>query len=180
MVRTHLIIPSFSSQHVERFWTKVNICAPNKCWPWLGYCNRGGYGVCSLQGWHSQAHRIVYRIAKGPVPRGLCVLHHCDNRKCCNPKHLFLGTLADNVRDMDNKKRRIPAAGDFNGSRTCPESRPRGEKQWSARLKTEQIKQIRNFYKTNLWTQKAIAEKFGVTESCICHIIARRSWKHIF
>lgn len=86
---------------------------PDACWPWMGSRNTGGSGKNhgSIQaGRMVKAHRIAWILAGGPVPDGMCVLHRCDNPPCCNPAHLFLGTVADNNRDRDAKGRSNRAA----------------------------------------------------------------------
>jgi hypothetical protein len=89
---------------------KVNF--ETECWEWQGAIRskNSGYGCIDIGGkvngilWN--VHRYSYTIFKGEIPKGLLVLHKCDNKICCNPNHLFLGTQKDNIRDMDNKKRR--------------------------------------------------------------------------
>ena len=76
------------------------------CWPYDGYRSPTGYGMSTSCGRTLYAHRVAYESAHGPVPKGLRVLHACDNPPCCNPAHLFVGTQADNVHDMDRKGRR--------------------------------------------------------------------------
>lgn len=74
------------------------------CWEWKGFTNPKGYGIIAGSG-QVLAHRVSYRELVGPIPDGLCVLHRCDNPPCYNPAHLFLGTRADNNRDMRDKGR---------------------------------------------------------------------------
>ncbi len=79
------------------------------CWVWQGNRSGSGYGLTSFhaefRGYEAGAHRVYYRTFVGDIPDGLWVLHRCDNPPCVNPEHLFVGTAADNVRDMMAKGR---------------------------------------------------------------------------
>ena len=94
---------------MDRFWSKVDVKEPNECWEWqrgtikrgktrVGYINRKTYG-------ESVAPRYAFLSYNGYIKKELCVLHHCDNPLCCNPKHLYLGTPKDNAKDMVLRKR---------------------------------------------------------------------------
>jgi hypothetical protein len=96
----------------ERFWSKVDRRDQGGCWEWQGAIRHGpnkGYGrfVETINGKRFEriAHRIAWQLANGPIPNGLLICHHCDNRRCCRPAHLFLGTYADNTADMVSKCR---------------------------------------------------------------------------
>lgn len=103
----------------ERF-ERHYIPEPNSgCWLWIGCCDHVGYGHfkmgtgCSP----SKAHRVVWELYCGPIPRGLCVLHKCDMPPCVNPEHLFLGTHADNAADRGRKHREFHPAGELHPMR---------------------------------------------------------------
>jgi len=91
----------------QRFWRKVDRRGPDECWPWTGGKTPCGYGLIrsSGHGHLRQTHRVSWILANGSIPRGMCVLHSCDNPPCCNPAHLWLGTHAENMADRDAKGR---------------------------------------------------------------------------
>lgn len=83
----------------------------SECWEWPKR-KRNGYGVATItiagKKWPIAIHRFAYSTTYGPIPSGMVVMHTCDNRSCYNPEHLWLGTQAENMRDMFQKGRENP------------------------------------------------------------------------
>lgn len=77
----------------------------NGCWNWERRLRRNGYGSLSVNYKNISAHRMAYEVFVGRIPDSLCVCHKCDNRRCINPDHLFLGTRKDNMQDCKAKGR---------------------------------------------------------------------------
>lgn len=126
------------------------------CIEWTRNIDKNGYGRWGRKG---LAHRISWELNHGAIPKDLCVLHKCDNKRCHNYKHLFLGTRADNLRDAVEK-------GRLNN---------RGEKNGQAILSAEDVIAIR----TSSASIKELSEEFSISRSHISRIRNRIRWASI-
>ena len=138
---------------------KVNVDAVSGCWVWTGATKGNGYGHTS----RGPAHRRSYELFVGPIPAGMDVCHHCDNRPCINPAHLFVGTRLENMQDCKRKGR--TARGE--------KLALRGERGPSAKLTWAQVRAIRSSSEPS----KALAAKFGCTNDNINRIRRNDTWK---
>ena len=206
----------------EAIWKQVtNYGDPDKCWEWKGYVGTSGYGRITINYKDELVHRIAFQLSRGDVPFGLFVCHECDNKICCNPNHLWLGTAVDNNLDCVSKGRKVcgdqhwtrvypekVARGNKNGARLHPEKLSRGDQHWTrlypdlvargkrsgqhthpertargerngnAKLTKDQIFEIFAYHKLG-WSQKQLAEHFGVLQANISRILRGVLWKPI-
>ena len=107
--------PKGTKTLLERLLEKVIINKKTDCWEYQGGKNNIGYGMIRDELKMRTTHRVSYEEHKGSIPKGMCVCHTCDNPICCNPDHLWLGTMKQNMRDMHNKGRAKPFGGKTGG-----------------------------------------------------------------
>jgi len=156
---SHLSIPRLTNEQVKFMWSRIKKNGPNDCWIWLGG-SRSGYGRMVINGHYYEITRIIFKIYYKKNPGKLFVLHRCDNPSCCNPKHLFLGTIQDNNVDRKNKNR---------------SHRPIGRKNVKAKLTEKDVADIR---KSSMKTVD-LARKYSMSYQTIWMIRKKKIWKHI-
>jgi hypothetical protein len=141
-------------------WSRIDIRGPNDCWNWTAALSVG-YGEFGFNNKRLPAHKVSYLLSVGNINDGLHVCHQCDNRACCNPAHLFLGTHQDNMRDAFNKNR--TAHGSRNGM---------------SKITEDQVLQIRELVSQGA-TARSIAARFGISENYASDVAAGARWKRV-
>jgi hypothetical protein len=145
---------------MERFMSKVE--KTDSCWLWTGHIDKTKRGLFCLYGKRHQSSRASYLLHKGDIPAGLYVCHTCDNPRCVNPKHLFLGTHLDNMRDCKEKGRQA-----------------RGSRHGRARLNESDVLGIFKMVKYRYFEQREVAKHFGVSTALINRILKGEKWSHL-
>ena len=146
----------------QHFWPQVDKRGPDECWPWTGAATRG-YGKLRVGGRWTGAHRLAWRLANGPIPGEAHVLHRCDRPPCVNPRHLFLGTPADNAADREAKGR---------GRRPSN----RGEANPRAILTSYEARAVCRMALSGKWLMREIAVPFHISRRQVSDIKLGRRW----
>lgn len=163
------------------FWARVDTSGgPDGCWPWLGHVQGNGYGKASYGRQRAgQAHRLSYELNVSPIPPDLDVCHDCpggDRRDCVNPRHLWLGTATDNMRDAVAKG--TIAKGDRHGSRTQPDRVARGVRHGMAKVDESSVREIRRLVAAGA-PQREAGGRFGLSQRAVSRIVHRETWGHV-
>jgi hypothetical protein len=132
------------------------------CWEWTAGRHPLGYGIVWIDGKCYRASRIAWVAWRGPIPVGMCALHHCDNPPCVNPdpeRHIFLGTKGENSHDMVRKGRSAS-----------------GERHSQSKLTAAQVAEIRRLVVEGRLSQTGIGARFGVRGTAVCRIASGKRW----
>lgn len=160
-------IPNLSPKDIERFMSKIDKRGDDECWPWTagtkGSDATNSYGIIRIGGRAGAAYiatRVMWRLVYGSDPIGQLICHTCDNPRCCNPNHLFLGTDLDNARDKERKGRG---------------NHPKGADNGLSKLSEEDVCNI--FMSAD--SDKELGRKYNVTDANISSIRKRKTWGHV-
>lgn len=153
------------TEKVDRFLQKVKV--GNGCWEWQGFKDKGGYGRykwCDRKNWI--AHRLLWNLFIGDMSDpDIKLCHHCDNRCCVRPSHMFVGSQEDNIKDCVAKGRH----------RTGMKL---GRLNRNAKLTDDKVREIRRLYSEGL-TQVELGRQFGVAHTNIGNVLRKNTWKHV-
>ncbi|WP_226043451.1 HNH endonuclease [Natrinema sp. DC36] len=147
-----------------RFWSKVNDGDHDECWEWTAALSSTGYGSIYFEGRYQNAQRVAYTLENGD-PGDQMILHHCDNRKCVNPEHLYAGDASDNMQDMWDRERH-------------PEPDAVGEKNPSAKLTDDEVREIKQKLADGIHPRQ-LAGEYGVHKTNIGEIGRENIWTHV-
>jgi len=151
----------------ERFNKKYTKVVTTGCWEWNGPFTRGNYGTFTVNKKQYRAHRYAYSTLVGEIPENMLVCHKCDNPKCVNPEHLFLGSHLDNNHDMHSKGR-------------APKTNPKiaGVNNKVAKLTDNDVRTIRDLAACGV-SKAEIGRKYSIRDSHVCKIVLRQLWRHV-
>jgi hypothetical protein len=164
---------------VSTFWERKSVVqrveGMTPCWEWLGEVKANGYGRIYFSGIRQYVHRLAWGLSFGAISKpDIC--HHCDNRRCFNPEHLFEGTALENAQDAVSKGR--AATGSRAISTRFPERVVRGEKHPFSKLTECQVREIRNApRKHGVLSEMAI--RFGVHHNTVWNVRHGRAWNSV-
>lgn len=155
-------MPDFTTRMRRRWQLMVTVAGPNDCWPWAGRLDDKGYGFIHVNGRTTRVHRVAWTLAHGDWPPvGQVVRHTCDNPPCCNPCHLILGSIRDNVHDCIDRGRRA-----------------RGESLRQSKLTEVDVYNIRRRLSAGEY-QRSVAADFHITQAAVSLIATGKTWRHV-
>lgn len=170
-------IPELSQEFIDSFWDRVDKHGPDDCWEWKKGRFKRGYGCVSINGAATIASRVSYFIATGIDLGDSLACHSCDNPPCCNPRHIFPGTEADNSADMARKGR--SASGRRNARYTKPETSPRGERHGRSKITDDIVRLLRVEYASGRIGTRPLAAKHGISRDIVRRVVLLKNWKHV-
>jgi len=159
------------TQSPESFWARVDKKGPDDCWEWQRCIGGTGYGIVRWGRRAYSTHRVAaFLVGKlvslkftGDWRSKSCVLHTCDNRRCCNPAHLEIGTQSKNMFDAYARKRKAELVGGDNPF---------------AKLSDEQAREIRQQYERGSYSERSLASAYGVSRATIRGVLSGSKYKN--
>lgn len=145
---------------IDWFWKMIVKNESNGCWEWRGTSHHTGYGIFKRKNVNYSPHRFAAELV-ADVPYGMFVCHTCDNKLCCNPAHLFMGTAKDNRMDCKQKGRLVA---------------PKHERNGQAKITKTVVSEIRRVAKSGKHSSREIGEMFGISQSHTSSIIRGVYW----
>ncbi len=141
----------------EKFWKKIDIRKSSKCWNWVGAIQNCGYGVIG-DGRYGivTTHRLSWEIHYGEIKDNLNVLHKCDNKRCVNPNHLYLGNHSDNMSDRMSRN-----PGNLGGGHQ--------------KIDNDDRMNIVSMYRSGNFLQRELSDMFGISRPYVSMLVNNRA-----
>jgi hypothetical protein len=159
--------PAAPEHLTRRLANGLDAAEDGRCWGWQRTRNDDGYGQLSVAGRMVYAHRLAFELSVGPVPKGLHILHSCDNPSCINPAHLSPGTRSQNMKECGER-----------GRARIPQPIKLGEENGAAKLLEVDVLSIRRLLSKGD-TQRSIAERFNVSQQTVAGIKSGKKWGNL-
>ena len=190
-----IVATRLSVVQIQRFWSRVDRRAPDRCWPFTGPISDRGYGKFSASGsWRANRLALILSAGLPPTPQHLSC-HTCDNPICCNPAHLFWGTHRENMIDSVRKgrhfmlrnkmspeerreRRRVVSRASYYRRGGVPMHMRVGVRKGTAKLDDAKVVMIRQQYASGA-SLRGLGRAYGVTHSTILQIVQRKRWSHV-
>ncbi len=163
-----------SGHHQRRFWAdaerkfyaRIQVQEGPLCYPWTGKVDRDGYGHVGYKGRRVQAHRLVWELAKGPLKKGECVCHRCDNPRCCRLDHLFVDSVAGNNHDRALKGRSAKTYGIYGTAKPL------------AKLNDDKVREMRR-KRANGTLLIELSREYDIGLTTVRQVVHRQTWRHV-
>jgi hypothetical protein len=161
------------------FRRKYTVNSKTGCHEWNAGLTKCGYGQFRVDGKVMKSHRVSWLLRHGSIPDGLFVCHHCDNPRCVNPEHLFLGTHAENMADMRSKGRGYVPCETIPWQHTRPERVLRGEDAPFVKISEAAACAILEADDGAWGLRSRLARQYGISPQHVGRILAGKAWAHL-
>lgn len=168
----------FRAKTIRLFSRKYKVNAKTGCHEWHAGLTKCGYGQFRVDGKVMKAHRVSWMLFCGEIPGGMFVCHRCDNPRCVNPDHLFVGSQSDNMADMKVKGRGFVQSG-VTWQHARPDDVLRGEDAPSVKISKSAVESIFAENDGSWGIRSRLGRKYGISPQHVGRILDGKAWAHL-